>query len=72
MNKIVICHSRHDFYNKPVWWYEFWGKKGTSLIPLKFLNVPETPYYEYGGTHDEALKDLGEFGFEIIINKTQI
>jgi hypothetical protein len=33
---------------------------------MGFLNVPATPYYEFGGTHQEALEKLEYGGFDII------
>lgn len=69
-NKIVIGHSRHKFYNRPIWWYEF-RDSGTylvrhMLIPLRFLKVPGTDYYEYGGEHNDALKELSDCGFTFV------
>jgi len=60
---VVVLHNRQKFYNKKIYWYEFlqWQK-----IPRKFLKVPSTPYYEFGGTHQEALKELKRNEFEII------
>lgn len=72
----VICHSRQKFYNWlfPVYWYEFIYKNINldkildnigiygNIIPPKFLRVATTRYYEYGGMHDEALKDLRKAG----------
>lgn len=66
MNKIVICHSRHNFYNKPIWWYEF---ETDGEVPLKFLRVGNTKYFEYGGTHYEAMADLTKQSFDIIEGK---
>lgn len=62
----AICHSRKKFYHgKDIHWYEFkldddqnimtdafWAGNG------RFVRVPETKYFEYGGSHDDALKDL--------------
>jgi hypothetical protein len=72
----VIAHSREKFYGKPVYWYRF-ILPGVSnlkkrleydgLIPDKFLRVPETNYYEYGGNHEQALNDLTSSGFTRII-----
>lgn len=39
--------------------------EGDSAIPYKFLRIPSTKYYEYGGTHEEALKELAQVGAEI-------
>jgi len=63
MKNIVICHPRHNFYNAPIWWYEF---SNGATIPSKFLNVPDTKYYEYGGTHMEAIEELSNLSFDIV------
>jgi hypothetical protein len=65
MDNISIYHSRKKFYGKLIYWYEFYVDK-TVPIPPKFLQVPATIYYEYGGTHKEALKDLKASKFYII------
>jgi len=59
----TIYHSRKSFYNGlPIYWYEFKWSNGDNLmleqLCHRFLRVPETIYYEYGGTHEEALKEL--------------
>ena len=68
MIKIVaITHSRKKFYNgKDIHWYEFQFDDGQNITSdsfqvgerTRFLRVPETKYYEYGGTHEQALQDL--------------
>lgn len=40
---------------------------GDDAVPSKFLRIPGTKYFEYGGTHEEALNDLTEAGFSDII-----
>ena len=61
---LAVCHSRKKFYHgKDVYWYEF--PECRIKYFSKFLQVPETIYYEYGGTHAEALKDLKREGFKI-------
>lgn len=63
----VIFHPRKKFYGgKDIYWYEFIGMdldlvkvcEYDGHIPEKFLRVPETKYYEYGGSHAEAIADL--------------
>lgn len=57
----VILHNRSKFYGKLIYWYEFLKCKN---IPRGFLNVPSTPYYEFGGTHQNAMEKLA--GFTIV------
>jgi hypothetical protein len=38
-----------------------------KIVPTKFLRIPDTGLFEYGGTHEEALKDLTNAGFTNII-----
>ena len=73
----VIFHSRKKFYNgKPIYWYEFMTQEPEfdfeDLIPRAFLNVPLTVFYEYGGTHEEALKDLTDCGFTDIVEGNEL
>ena len=42
------------------------------LIPQSFLNVPLTVLYEYGGTHEEALKELTNAGFTDIVEGNEL
>jgi hypothetical protein len=76
MNIIVIFHSREKFYGKPIYWYQFETARSPvasdSRIPEKFLRVPLTVYWEYGGTHEEALKDLTNSGFTRIIEGMEL
>lgn len=63
---LVICHERRNFYNGlPISWYEFGYDVKPSQIPSRFLRVPNTVYWEFGGTHEEALSVLQFEGFEI-------
>ena len=75
----VICHPRTKFYeSKPIYWYRFefdyTGNKETkdTKIPEKFLKLPDSPYWEYGGTHEEALKALTNAGITDIIEGVEI
>lgn len=80
-NKITaIYHSRRNFYNgKPIYWYEFkrdgQNVMSDSLLAGRraiFIRVPETKYFEYGGTHEEALLDLTESGSIDILEGVEI
>lgn len=76
-NVTVISHSRRNFYNgRPIYWYEFMTQMDdwdfTDLIPQAFINVPLTVFYEYGGTHEQALKELTEAGFVDIVEGDEI
>lgn len=68
----VISHSRQKFYyNKPIYWYEFISGGSNVMLDSilgKFLRVPDAVYYEYGGTHVEAIKELTSAGITDIIN----
>jgi hypothetical protein len=72
----VIFHSRKKFYNgKPIYWYEFISPNDIDfedLIPQSFLNVPLTVFYEYGGTHEEALNTLTKSGFTDIVEGNEL
>ncbi len=73
----VIFHSRRNFYNGiPIYWYEFMTQVKnwdfTDLIPPLFLNVPMTVFYEYGGTHEQALQELKRDGFIDIIEGEEV
>lgn len=78
----VIAHSRRNFYEgRPIYWYEFECpgvvniEKQTefnNLIPDKFLRVPYTIYYEYGGTHQEAIAELTKEGFTDIVEGNEL
>lgn len=69
LNSIVIIHSRNKFYDDDIYWYEFVNLDKATYIPSKFIQVPGTPYYEYGGYADEALTDLVNRRFTIIYGK---
>ena len=76
-NMTVITHSRRNFYetNNPIYWYEFLN--GGSNITLdsilgKFLLVPGTKYYEYGGYHRDAIKELTNAGVTDIVGGKEI
>jgi hypothetical protein len=63
--EIAVFHSRKSFYDADIYWYAIHGDK----IPEKFLRIGETPFFEYGGTHLEAIKALAEAGFEVVEGK---
>jgi len=73
----VITHSRRNFYetNSPVYWYEFLdGGSNISLRSIlgKFLLVEGTKYYEYGGYHVNAIKELTNAGITDIVGGKEI
>ncbi len=72
----TIYHSRETFYHgKPVYWYEFKSEGGNITINSvlnKFLRIPETIYYEYGGSHTEAIKTLTTAGITDIMKGKEI
>ena len=63
---VVICHSRKKFYNdKNIYWYEFqfddgqdMGAHTVTVGQNRFIRVPDTKFYEFGGSHEDALKVL--------------
>lgn len=72
----VITHNRNKFYHgNLIYWYEFLSEGGNLTIESilnKFLLVPETKYYEYGGTHDEAIKTLTTAGITDIMEGNEL
>ena len=78
----VVAHSRRNFYEgRPIYWYQFDCPGVVSvdkiaefnaLIPTKFLRVPYTIYYEYGGTHEEAIAELTKEGFTDIVEGDEL
>lgn len=71
----VIIHPRKQFYNgKDISWYEF-VMDGVPLhelghediIPDGFIRVPDTDYYEFGGTAEEARNNLTQNNFTLIV-----
>ena len=71
----VIVHSRKKFYKGlDIAWYEF-SMDGIPLhelghgdiVPDGFLRLPNSDYYEFGGTIEEATKSLTENGFTLIV-----
>lgn len=72
----VICRKR-DIHSSVVnpYLYQFEGMVSESsldYIPSKFLEIPQTGYYEYGGTHEEALQELTNAGFSDIIEGDEL
>jgi len=64
--RIAIIHNREKFYGMSnIYWYRLYN----GPIPSKFIKVPDTDYYEYGGTHNSALKELKKNKFKIIEGK---
>jgi len=70
----VVYHSRKKFYNGiDIYWYEFLFDDGTNMKCIDitvgyrhFLKVSSTKYYEFGGTHEDAIKVLIENGFSVV------
>ncbi len=75
----VIYHSRKKFYyGKDINWYEFLLNENPynidllQIIPCKFLNIFKTKYFEYGGSHEEAINDLNLVGIYDIVEGEEI
>jgi len=74
----VIIHSRSNFYerNLPIYWYEFLIDGSNILIDAmignRFIRVPETKYYEFGGNHTEAIQTLTDAGVRDIVEGIEI
>jgi hypothetical protein len=69
----VVYHSRKKFYNgKNIYWYEFFGPWCPSIISDRFLNVDYTTYYEFGGSHEEAIKCLTDLGITDIVKGNEL
>lgn len=73
----VIYHSRRNFYQGlNIYWYEFSFNNANpdvfDQIDDRFLRVPGTKYYEFGGTHQEALTLLASLGVTSITEGEQI
>lgn len=73
----VITHSRRNFYerNNHIYWYEFINGDTNVMLDTilgKFLRVPETKYYEFGGTHVTAIKELTDAGVTDIVEGREI
>lgn len=69
----VTYYSRKKFYHgKDIYWYKiifgftcsFWF----DVTEYKFLKIEGTDYYEYGGTHEEALEFFKSRGITDIRN----
>ena len=80
-NVKVIARSRRNFYEgRPIYWYQFdFGVVSVdkfaefhALIPTRFLRVPYTIYYEFGGTHEEAIAELTSEGFTDIMEGDEL
>lgn len=58
--------------------YYFVNEKGVvcyddlNEIPDKFLKIPPTALYEYGGSHEEALSTLTNAGFHDIMEVNEL
>lgn len=73
----VFLHKRTFFSISVVnpYLYEFEnGERRVSddAVPSKFLRIPGTKYFEYGGTHEEALNDLTKAGFSDIVKGDEL
>jgi hypothetical protein len=76
----VITHCRKKFYNgKDITWYEF-VMDGIQLhelgheniIPKEFVRVPDTDYYEFGGTTENAINNLTQSNFTLIVKGEEL
>lgn len=64
-NSVAMYHSRSNFYRgRVIYWYSF---SKDSTVPDGFLKVPCTSYYEFGGTHEEAIHILKWNVFSLIV-----
>lgn len=64
-------HSRRNFYNgAPVYWYSH--QPYEMLLKPPFLLVPGTSFYEFGGSHEEAIKALKSAGFDDIVEGNEL
>lgn len=76
MFKVIV--RKRSFINSSTvnpYLYQFEGLVSMDLldyIPSKFLEIPQTGYYEYGGTHEEALQELTNAGFHDIIEGNEL
>lgn len=70
----VTCQRRSFFEIEVVnpYLYSFSPDVDDSTVPNRFLRIPSTIYFEYGGTHDEALNDLTDFGFSDIVTGNEL
>jgi len=73
MNNIVVKYwNSHSAAQNP-YFYHFRNngklmlEDADKIVPLKFLRIPDTGLFEYGGLHEEALKELTAAGFTDII-----
>lgn len=81
MNVTVTCQKRgfitSAVVNPYLYRFEVDGvsvheTEGDTFVPSKFLRIPSTKYYEYGGSHEEALRELTEQGFSDIIEGDEL
>lgn len=77
----VIAWNRTKFYDcQPVnsYMYYFVREDNTVVwedefdIPSKFLRIPSTALFEYGGTHEEALDELEKMGFTHVTERNNL
>jgi len=77
----AIIHNREKFYGQLIYWYELfcdekpihWNEEEPVVnTPVGFLRVPFTDYYEFGGTHEEALRILTKNGYDDIVEGEEI
>lgn len=65
-------HSRKTFYHgKDIYWYRFFLDDepltdDARLVPIGFIRVPETVYFEFGGEVNEAINSLMLNKFDVI------
>lgn len=81
MSVTVICQRRgfitSNVVNPYLYQFDDGGTPihdtlGDTAVPSKFLRIPSTKYYEYGGTHEEALQELTNTGFSDIIEGDEL
>jgi len=74
----AIYHSRKSFYyGRDIYWYHLLDSgqsitTDTSKVPKGFLRVPDTKYFEFGGSIEEAIKSLFLNKFDVIMEGVEI
>jgi len=73
MNNITVRYwNSHSAAQNPYFYHfrnndKLMMEEADSIVPTKFLRIPYTALFEYGGVHEEALNDLTNAGFTDIL-----